>query len=194
MLENQTTLITILKEVIESNQEKIENLENITTSSVIIYKKELKKLKEDINYLINLNLDIVERVLDEAEIDPKEQDNIYEYFKVIKELLVLNKKENTTFKFYNNQLSKVNRFFDYVEILQNKNKVYHESNINELEELKIKNGKYLDLLDQITNKNDKSYISDINIVKSLLNECKINSNIKREIFYNLMRYNALCNS
>ena len=49
MLENQTTLITILKEVIESNQEKIENLENITTSSVIIYKKELKKLKEDIN-------------------------------------------------------------------------------------------------------------------------------------------------
>ena len=44
MLENQTTLITILKEVIESNQEKIENLENITTSSVIIYKKELKKL------------------------------------------------------------------------------------------------------------------------------------------------------
>ena len=64
MLENQTTLITILKEVIESNQEKIENLENITTSSVIIYKKELKKLKEDINYLINLNLDIVERVLD----------------------------------------------------------------------------------------------------------------------------------
>ena len=39
MLENQTTLITILKEVIESNQEKIENLENITTSSVIIYKK-----------------------------------------------------------------------------------------------------------------------------------------------------------
>lgn len=40
MLENQTTLITILKEVIESNQEKIENLENITTSSVIIYKKE----------------------------------------------------------------------------------------------------------------------------------------------------------
>ena len=42
MLENQTTLITILKEVIESNQEKIENLENITTSSVIIYKKELK--------------------------------------------------------------------------------------------------------------------------------------------------------
>ena len=165
MLENQTTLITILKEVIESNQEKIENLENITTSSVIIYKKELKKLKEDINYLINLNLDIVERVLDEAEIDPKEQDNIYEYFKVIKELLVLNKKENTTFKFYNNQLSKVNRFFDYVEILQNKNKVYHESNINELEELKIKNGKYLDLLDQITNKNDKSYISDINTVK-----------------------------
>ena len=141
MLENQTTLITILKEVIESNQEKIENLENITTSSVIIYKKELKKLKEDINYLINLNLDIVEKVLDEAEIDPKEQDNIYEYFKVIKELLVLNKKENTTFKFYNNQLSKVNRFFDYVEILQNKNKVYHESNINELEELKIKNGK-----------------------------------------------------
>ena len=48
MLENQTTLITILKEVIESNQEKIENLENITTSSVIIYKKELKKLKEAI--------------------------------------------------------------------------------------------------------------------------------------------------
>ena len=77
MLENQTTLITILKEVIESNQEKIENLENITTSSVIIYKKELKKLKEDINYLINLNLDIVERVLDESEIDPKEKDNIY---------------------------------------------------------------------------------------------------------------------
>ena len=108
--------------------------------------------------------------------------------------IFINKKENTTFKFYNNQLSKVNRFFDYVEILQNKNKVYHESNINELEELKIKNGKYLDLLDQITNKNDKSYISDINTVKSLLNECKINSNIKREIFYNLMRYNALCNS
>ena len=94
MLENQTTLITILKEVIESNQEKIENLENITTSSVIIYKKELKNLKEDINYLINLNLDIVERVLDEAEIDPKEQDNIYEYFKVIKELLVLKRKYN----------------------------------------------------------------------------------------------------
>ena len=38
MLENQTTLITILKEVIESNQEKIENLENITTSFKRRYK------------------------------------------------------------------------------------------------------------------------------------------------------------
>ena len=44
MLENQTTILAILEEEIESNQNKIDKLENQTPEILKKYEEELKKL------------------------------------------------------------------------------------------------------------------------------------------------------
>ena len=90
MLETQTTLITILKEVISTNKLKINNCLDNGNLLKEKYKKELNLLKKDKYNIININLAVIRKILEELDINYKEKKLIYDNIKSIKEMLLLN--------------------------------------------------------------------------------------------------------
>ena len=192
MLENQTTILTILKEEIESNERKIDSLENGKSKVIRKYENELEKLKEDINYLADIDFEIIKEILKESNCDIELQEKIYNYLKAMSQLLKLNKYEHTSYRLDSSQLKYYNLFFDQVKSINESSD--KDINKDEVDSLKEINNLYINLLEQIKDPNDKSYIEDINLVKTLLSTCEIDEKTKREIYFNLMRYNKECHN
>ncbi len=190
MLENQTTILTILEEEIESNQTKIDELENPTSKIVKKYENELRKLKENINYLTEIDFEIIDEILRESNCSIELKQEIYNYLKAISQLLKLNKYDHTSYKLDESQLKYYNLFFEQVKNV-NENS-YIEVSKQEVDSLKEKNNLYINLLEQIKDPNNTLYIEDINLIKKLLSTCEIDEKTKREIYFNLMRYNKEC--
>lgn len=184
MLENQTTLITILNEVINSNKAKINNSSSIKDE----YSKELDLLKDNINNISKIKLTTIRNILDELDISYKEKEDMYKNIINIRELLLLNENAHTTYKISEEQISVINKLIDYIE---NSNITYNEEEINAIKE---KNNKYILILEKIENPNNKDYLDDITTINVLLDECNIDWKTKREILFNIMRYNANCYS
>ena len=192
MLENQTTILTILKEEIESNERKIDSLENGKSKVIRKYENELEKLKEDINYLADIDFEIIKEILKESKCQIELQEKIYNYLKAMSQLLKLNKYEHTSYRLDSSQLKYYNLFFDQVKsINESSDKGINKDEVDSLKEI---NNLYINLLEQIKDPNDKSYIEDINLVKTLLSTCEIDEKTKREIYFNLMRYNKECHN
>lgn len=190
MLENQTTILAILEEEIESNQTKIDELENPTSKIVKKYENELRKLKENINYLTEINFEIIDEILRESNCSIELKQEIYNYLKAISQLLKLNKYDHTSYKLDESQLKYYNLFFEQVKNV-NENS-YIEVSKQEVDSLKETNNLYINLLEQIKDPNNTLYIEDINLIKNLLSTCEIDEKTKREIYFNLMRYNKEC--
>ncbi len=190
MLENQTTILAILEEEIESNQTKIDELENPTSKIVKKYENELQKLKENINYLTEIDFEIIDEILRESNCSIELKQEIYNYLKAISQLLKLNKYDHTSYKLDESQLKYYNLFFEQVKNV-NENS-YIEVSKQEVDSLKEKNNLYINLLEQIKDPNNTLYIEDINLIKKLLSTCEIDEKTKREIYFNLMRYNKEC--
>lgn len=187
MLETQTTLITILKEVISTNKLKINNCLDNGNLLKEKYKKELNLLKKDKYNIININLAVIRKILEELDINYKEKKLIYDNIKSIKEMLLLNENAHTTYKIYNNQIKYLDKFINYIEN-------YKDNNIpeKELEELKEMTFKYEELYNKLENPNNNDYMEDLDTINLLLDECKIDDKTEREILFNIMRYNLKC--
>ncbi len=190
MLENQTTILAILEEEIESNQTKIDELENPTSKIVKKYENELRKLKENINYLTEIDFEIIDEILRESNCSIELKQEIYNYLKAISQLLKLNKYDHTSYKLDESQLKYYNLFFEQVKNV-NENS-YIEVSKQEVDSLKETNNLYINLLEQIKDPNNTLYIEGINLIKKLLSTCEIDEKTKREIYFNLMRYNKEC--
>lgn len=190
MLENQTTILTILEEEIESNQTKIDELENPTSKIVKKYENELRKLKENINYLTEIDFEIIDEILRESNCSIELKQEIYNYLKAISQLLKLNKYDHTSYKLDESQLKYYNLFFEQVKNVNEKS--YIEVSKQDVDLLKKTNNLYINLLEQIKDPNNTLYIEDINLIKKLLSTCEIDEKTKREIYFNLMRYNKEC--
>lgn len=190
MLENQTTILAILEEEIESNQTKIDKLENPISKIVKKYENELRKLKENINYLTEMNFEIIDEILRESNCSIELKQEIYNYLKAISQLLKLNKYDHTSYKLDESQLKYYNLFFEQVKNV--KENSYIEVSKQEVDSLKETNNLYINLLEQIKDPNNTLYIEDINLIKKLLSTCEIDEKTKREIYFNLMRYNKEC--
>ncbi len=190
MLENQTTILAILEEEIESNQTKIDELENPTSKIVKKYENELRKLKENINYLTEIDFEIIDEILRESNCSIELKQEIYNYLKAISQLLKLNKYDHTSYKLDESQLKYYNLFFEQVKNV-NENS-YIEVSKQEVDSLKKTNNLYINLLEQIKDPNNTLYIEGINLIKKLLSTCEIDEKTKREIYFNLMRYNKEC--
>ena len=187
MLETQTTLITILKEVISTNKLKISNCLDNGNLLKEKYKKELNLLKKDKYNIININLAVIRKILEELDINYKEKKLIYDNIKSIKEMLLLNENAHTTYKIYDNQIKYLDKFINYIEN-------YKDNNIpeKELEELKEMTFKYEELYNKLENPNNNDYMEDLDTINLLLDECKIDDKTEREILLNIMRYNLKC--
>ena len=106
------------------------------------------------------------------------------------QLLKLNKYEHTSYRLDSSQLKYYNLFFNQVKSIDNQtNKVVDKEEVDSLKEI---NNLYINLLDQIKDSSNTTYIENFDLIKNLLSACEINEKTKREIYFNLMRYNKEC--
>ena len=186
MLEEQIPLITILKEVISDYEEKILHT-NIP--KIVEYKSQIDSLKKDINYILEIDLNIIKEILSEYKEQLKEYKDIYQYMSTIKSLLKLNKEKHTTYKLQPNQLAYIKNFIKELEKLEKENQKEIDKNIQEKEKFIETKKQYEELLNQIEDKTNFEYISNIKILTLLWNECEIDESTKRDIIISIMKYN-----
>lgn len=193
MLEEQTTLITFLKEVIREYENKIELKKN-NDSILILNRGLLDEFRDDINVITDIDVCLIEAVLEEASVSKSVKEDILKYFDVVKKLLTLNKKNKTSYEISEEQLKYIRLFFDIVDELEKKNTKTHLNNLQKIAQINSNYTKFRDLLKQLENKNNKEFISDIDTIEILLNENKLSEKTKRGILINIMKYNQKLNN
>lgn len=194
MLEEQTTLITFLKEVIREYENKIELLKKNNDSILILNRGLLDEFRDDINVITDIDLCLIETVLEEASVSKSVKEDILKYFDVVKKLLTLNKKNKTSYEISEEQLKYIRLFFDIVDELEKQNTKTHLNNLQKIAQINSNYTKFRDLLKQLENKNNKEFISDIDTIEILLNENKLSEKTKRGILINIMKYNQKLNN
>ena len=194
MLEEQTTLITFLKEVIREYENKIELLKKNNDSILILNRGLLDEFRDDINVITDIDVCLIEAVLEEASVNKLVKEDILKYFDVVKKLLTLNKKNKTSYEISEEQLKYIRLFFDIVDELEKKNTKTHLNNLQKIAQINSNYTKFRDLLKQLENKNNKEFISDIDTIEILLNENKLSEKTKRGILINIMKYNQKLNN
>ena len=189
MREDFTIIVVIVKQVIENYEKKLEQLQIINNSSVEVYKNEINKLKEDIINIVDIDLEVFNKVFKESGMDDGELNKSLEYIRTIKILLENNINNSTTFKLFDSQKKYIELFFDKVNKIEENNKKILEDNKLEIDNINIKLNKYKELLKMINDNNSKVFIEDIDTINSLFDECDIDSYTKRKVLLSLIKYN-----
>lgn len=189
MSENQVTLVTILRQVISDYESKLDKIKSVNDSALSMNRDLIEKFRKDINTILEIDISLVEKILDEVEASALERDTICKYLKIIKTLLTLNKENNTTFKIQDNQLRYVELFFEKVDELSRKNEEIQKANMKNIGKLTSTVNKYKQLLRTLEDRNNTNFISDIDVIMQLFKECETDEKTKQEILLNLMKYN-----
>jgi len=189
MLESQTTLITILKEVILNYENKLASLKKVNESSLVRNKAILNQLRDDLETIIDLDLKVVEEILAELELSKAEKESIFKYLSTIKILLKHNKEDGTTFIIDEEQLKYVELFFEKIELVAHKHQETKLNNLKSISKLTNICNKYQSLLELLEDKNNTSFISNQEIINLLFTECEMDGEIKKRIVLNILRYN-----
>lgn len=189
MSKEKSFLEKVLKDVIEQYNYDISELIKNNNSVLLSNQGLIEELKNDLNILIDFDLDIVQAVLTETNTSKEEQSKIMNYISIIKKLLTLNKMYKTTYKISEEQLKYVELFFNKVGELEEINKKLHLENLKKISKITNTTDIYKTLLNQLENKNTLNYVSDMNLIKLLLNETHIDSNTKRDILFEILNHN-----
>ena len=159
----------------------METLIKSNNSVLLLNSGALDSLRDNLEFITEMDLSIALSVLNELNIKKEEKDKIYNYLDSIKKLLTLNKEEHTTYEITNDQLAYVELFFKKVDELAEKNKQQHLDNLKKIAKLNSIRSKYGDLLVQIEDSNNKKYISDLNLISLLLNEYELENAFQESI-------------
>lgn len=189
MLESQTVLVTILKEVIENYEQSIAEVNTLNNSALTNNEKIINRLKTDITALADIEPVVIKEILEETSTEENEKKIIYSYLETLICLLKLNKEKNTTYQISEEQKDYLNSFLEKVSTLEKKHQEIRKNNNTNLDELNKMCSKYNALLGRLEDENDNSYITNIELLKSLFEECRVDEHTKRSIMLNLMRYN-----
>lgn len=189
MSKEKPILENALKDIIEQYNSDISELIRNNNSILLANQGLIEELKKDLNVLIDFDLNIAQAVLTETNTPKEEQNKILNYLSTIKKLLTLNKLHNTTYKVSEEQLKYVELFFNKVAELEEINKKLHLENLKKISKITNTTDTYKTLLNQLENENTPKYISDINLIKLLLSETYIENDTKRDILFEILRYN-----
>jgi len=191
MPEEQTTLITILNEVISKYDNKIKDLIAHNNSVLLLNNGQFSDLKTNIYAICDMELETIQAVFIELnENNPQEEKAIINQLGIIKILLTLNKTQNTTYVLSPEQLQYIDLFLQKVATLAQQNKIKHEENIRKISKIENISSKYRSLLKKLEDKENKEFIKDFSTIDLLLNEYQSQEEIKRSILISIMKYNA----
>lgn len=189
MLEEQTTLMAILKEVIKEYDNRLSEVETVNNSIVLNNKKIVNDLKNNIDSITSLDIDIISEILTELDVEDKEKEEIFNNFETIKKLLVLNKEQKTTYEITDKQLDHIALFFKkYDDAVKEKSKI-QSKNMIIIGKITTTCRKYKELLGRLENKDNNVFIDDMSLIEELFSELEIDQSTKTGIVLNLAKYN-----
>lgn len=188
-MKEEKYLIDLLQELIEDYHSEIEKN---SPSLPDLYEEQeipLNHLLDDIQNIIKVDIDSIEKLLEEVIEDRKEREELFDNIKIIQTLLRLNSEKQTTYRLSMEQLSYITTFLKKVKLLMKKK----EDERIEKREKKIKLEticeKYEKLLNCMTNPNNSTIISDVELIELLLKESNLDSNERRKVLISLMKKN-----
>ena len=189
MYSNQTTLLVILRDVISFYEKIVDENTIINNSYIIKNNDKLISLATDVYVIKDFSILELKKMCSELQIEDDMKNKILEYLKIIKTLLELNDRKKTTYKLSDEQLQYLNMF-----LTEANNFILHYSKTTiytkeELSDINVRLSSYKDLLSIIENPDEPKFITDINTVKQLFNECDIDEYTKRSILLDIMRTN-----
>lgn len=193
MIENKELLIVkLLRNKIEENQNIIKDIDNPNNSPVVINKELLEKFRNNINTIINMDKQLITDVISELNFyDDIEMNDVENYLFAIKKLLTSNKERGTNYRIYDSQKLYIDKFFDKVDEFYLTLDEKIEESKKKHSYLEEKNNKYIKLLNSITEDRNTDFIDDRELISSLLNECGLTEEEKREVLLEIVKYNRI---
>ena len=189
MAEEQFTLIMILKEVISSYEQKLEELKRINVSPLAKQKEEIAKVKEDSFQIIDFDMNQMESILQELQVSPEEKQKIMNYLRSIQTLLRLNRDKKTTFMIQPGQMEYVQELFEKIDEYAKERTAKEKESMQSIGKLSNHCEKYKELLRTLEDKDSTTYIDDSDLITTLMQECDLSEKTKQSILISLMKYN-----
>ena len=188
MFEEQELLISIIKKLLEEYKIELDELKEQSNSSIKKYDKEIKKLRDDFDYLIEVDLSVFEEILSESNKSEEEKSKLFNLIKLLKKLLELNKKENTTYVITDKQKDEFAKIFGIIREIEDKNKAEDKDSISTLKGDISKLKKLLGLLED---NNSSEFISDTSTITMIFDRLDLDEDTKRRILIGILKYNQM---
>ena len=192
MFENIELLKKFINDSIMNYENETKILKEQNSSSLDNYKDEIIALRNNIESIVDIDLNIFKEIISESSKTIEEKERLFEFIKSMKILLELNKKENTTFKLTRNQIEELSKLYDILDeinINEQNNKKRLEQ---EIDSIKKEISKLRKILNTIEDQNNNEFIKDINTIVNALNKYVEDEEEKRKILFSVMSYNDNC--
>lgn len=180
-------MIETMKEIIVAAIASLEQKQNNVLNNSSIHKhEETLELLEDYHNILEVDLGVIKEVLNELDYTDEEKTVIYKFIVSIKTLLELNKTKNTTFTISEQQIAHLKMFLQKAK----ERKTEIEKEIEEEHKgINQKKNLYRELLNKLTNPNNKSFITELALLDEMFNELDIDIGTRKLILIEILKYN-----
>lgn len=187
MLEQR--IIDFIEKTIENYDDDIKLTRETYNSSGNKYSYELERIKEDINAILEIDMQMFEDILEESSLDELSKKNLYNTLKSIKVILESNANNHTTFKISNKQKEAIVKFFGIVERIKEDNQATREQKEMEIEKLVEAKEKLVKILGILEDPNNFELIEDIDVIVDAVRNSDLSIELKKGILYSILVYN-----
>lgn len=188
-MNSKEKLITALQDAIKNYQQKIKEIESTNNSSLTKYQQEIEKLK-DSNNLVLIDSSIIKKIISDLDyINEENKNSLYEFINTLKILLTLNSNNNTSFEITKEQLNHYQNFLNLITKTKEKQKETRTKNLKDIGKITNLSNQYRSLLGLLEDKENLTFITDLDLLATLFKEQNINETEKREILLWIMKYN-----
>ncbi len=190
MLEQQNTLINLLKEQVDKNQEFLYGHDDQLDSSVQENEDLVNHLVSDIKSIDSIDFQKIEKLIRSFTFDDDETiDTMINEMSLIKEIITMNVEENTTVELESDELEAFDLFLNKVNEVINIQKEERASLQKRRDIVLNVTNKYVDLITMLTDPNNTSIIKDSSTLHLLFTKRKVEEKVKQRILVDLMKYN-----
>lgn len=186
MFEEQELLISIIKQLLEEYNVELNNLKEQGNSSIKMYDKEIKKVKENFDDLIEIDISVFEEILNESNRNEDDKSKLLNLIKLLKKLLELNKKENTTYVITDKQKEEFSKIFDIIKEIEDK---VNKDDSDSISIIKDDISKLKKLLGLLEDSNSNEFINDTSVIMKMFEKLNLDEDTKRRILIGILKYN-----
>ena len=188
MLARQSRLRAVLNNELDELKSFVEKYQTSLTSAVVDNKL-YESLKKDETSITEVDEESLNKIIDLFDLVENTKKNLKNTISIIRNIFLMNKEENTTITLEESQKESLNTFIEHLQIV---NKVREKTipiEEPEYEKSKSRIKEIENLISDLEDKNNTKMISNISLIKEILNKSNLEEKEKRKIIISLMKYN-----